>query len=83
MGDLALRLATVSNNRADVDKVIVEIEQDPESDEQSLFVTAVVSTEDFDTWDAIDEHILGKILEPSAAINRARVVFSVAHAESV
>lgn len=81
--DLALKLATVTNNRTDVDRVIVEIEQDPESDEHSLFVTAVVSTEDFTTWDAIDEHILGTILEPSAAINRARVVFSIAHAESV
>ncbi|WP_339779890.1 hypothetical protein [uncultured Marinobacter sp.] len=81
--NLALELATASHNRQDVDNVIVEMEQDPESDEHSLFVTAVVSTEDFNAWDAIDEHILGTILEPSAAINRARVVFSIAHAESV
>ena len=81
--NLALELATASHNRQDVDNVIVEMEQDPESDEHSLFVTAVVSTEDFNAWDAIDEHILGTILKPSAAINRARVVFSIAHAESV
>lgn len=81
--DLALQLTTAANNRQDVDSVIVELEEDPESADLSLFVTAVVSTEDFHTWDRIDADILDSILQPNASINRARVVFSIAHADSI
>jgi len=79
---LTLEVATAANKRDDVDRVLVEIEEDPESLDHSLFVIAVVSTEDFDAWDVVDQHILGSIIEPNAATNRARVVFSIAHAES-
>jgi len=80
---LALEVATAANKRNDVDRVLVEIEEDPESSNQSLFVIAVVSTEDFNEWDAIDQDILGSIIAPHAATNRARIVFSIAHADSL
>ncbi|WP_018402976.1 hypothetical protein [Marinobacter gelidimuriae] len=83
VGQLALLAATTARYADNVERVVVEIVEDPESGNENLFVTAVVATEDFDVWDAIDEHVLSNVMEPSASINLARVVFSISHAESL
>lgn len=83
VGQLALLAATAARYADNVERVVVEVVEDPESGSENLFVTAVVVTEDFDVWDAIDEHVLSDVMEPSASINLARVVFSISHAESL
>jgi hypothetical protein len=83
VGQVALLTATAARYADNVERVVVEIVEDPESGSENLFVTAVVVTEDFDVWDAIDEYILSDVMEPSASINLARVVFSISHAESI
>ena len=64
VGQLALLAATAARYADNVERVVVEVVEDPESGSENLFVTAVVATEDFDVWDAIDEHVLSDVMEP-------------------